>query len=476
MFRRDFLRFSAISATALLATGCKPEEGFAFDGLMGSQSRESEERGALPIPPLAEYTKTEGKKSFDLEVRAAEKNFFGSKMTKTFGVNGDFLGPTIKVNRGDKVWFNVKNSLSEKTTIHWHGLHVDGKNDGGPHQVIPVGESWKTDFEIDQRACTAWYHPHQMDRTGYQVYMGIAGFFLIDDEESKNLPHEYGVDDIPLVIQDRRFSQDGEFRYISSMHDRMMGMAGDVFLVNGAIHPTFEPKNERVRLRVLNGSNSRIYTLGFDNKQEFDVVASDGGILERPTKMKKILVSPGERVEIVVKFSKNSALNLIDYMSETSLMKIETKDLATSKELPEKLAQPFSITPSKNEKLRVFDLSMGRGVALINNKQMSISRIDEEVEIGTSEIWRIRNNQSMMMRMAHPFHIHGCSFEILKREGRPIYAFEKGAKDTVLVASGEVVDVRVIFHKRADKENPYMYHCHNLEHEDLGMMGQFTVT
>lgn len=463
MFRRDFLKYSAITATALFTTGCESAQG-------------SLRNSNLPIPPLAEFESGEGVKHFSLEVKNGKMSFFSNKETQTFGVSADFLGPTIKVSRGDRVFFDVKNSLSDDTTIHWHGLHVEGKNDGGPHQVIKVGKSWSTEFSIDQRACSAWYHSHQMGRTGYQVYMGIAGFFLIDDENSKNLPSRYGVDDIPIVIQDRRFSDDGEFSYVNSMHDRMMGMAGNVFLVNGAINPTFEPTDELVRLRVLNGSNSRIYTLGFDNGQEFDVVASDGGILPSATTMKNILISPGERVEIVVRFPKDSEFNLVDYISENYLMKIKTKNLKPSKKLPEKLAEPFYIAPSKDEKMRVFDLVMGRGVALINNKEMSMSRIDEEVEIGKSEIWRIRNNQSQMMRMAHPFHIHGCSFEIIKRDGRPIYPFEKGAKDTVLVASGEVVDIRVIFHKKANKENPYMYHCHNLEHEDLGMMGQFTVS
>ncbi len=471
MIRREFIKQGVLGGGALMlgsytqlsAYGNKqPQRGIFIDQ-------------DLPIPPLAEYKRVASKKEFSLETKEGTKSFFENTSTKTFGVNGDFLGPTIKVNNGDEIKIDVKNSLNEDTSMHWHGLHVEGKDDGGPHQLINPYRTWSPEFKIDQRACTAWYHPHQMDRTGYQVYMGVSGFFLIDDESSKNLPHEYGIDDIPLVIQDRRFDNSGELEYILSMHDKMMGMRGDTFLINGAIAPTFKAKKELVRFRILNGSNARIYALGFHNGMEFDVVGSDGGLFQKPQRTSKILLSPGERIEIVVRFEKNQEIALFDYISRSSLMKVATKNLEKSPYLPEEIAEPFEIVGSKDEKIRYFDLSMRRGAGLINNKKMDMSRIDEEVELGKSEIWRIRSNQRMMMRMPHPFHMHGCSFLILRRDGRPIYSFEKGAKDTVLIGSGEVADVRVIFHKKADRDNPYMYHCHNLEHKELGMMGQFTV-
>ncbi|MGM0534205.1 MAG: multicopper oxidase family protein [Campylobacterota bacterium] len=470
MVRRHFLQY-----TAAFLGGLTPLYSRDHQSLLLSRQA-AYTNNTLPIPPLAEYKEINGKKQFHLNVRKGEKTFINNVPTKSFGVNGDFLGPTLKVTRGEKIRLSVQNTLDEQTTMHWHGLHVAGKNDGGPHQVIDKDTTFNTEFTVDQRACTAWYHPHQMDRTGYQVYMGIAGFFFIDDKNSQKVPHEYGVDDIPLVIQDRRFDKNGQFDYVSSMHDRMMGVTGDVFLINGAVHPTFTPQKKLVRFRILNGSNSRIYSLGFDNKKAFDVIASDGGFFEKPQTMRNVLLSPGERVEIIVKFHKNEEFKLVDSISKSFLMQLAAKEPGNSAALPKKIAKPFRIAPSADENVRYFDLTMGRGVALINNKKMDMSRIDETVALGTSEIWRIRNNQSRMMRMAHPFHVHGCSFEIIKRDKRPIYPFEQGAKDTVLVAAGEVVDIRVIFHKKAEKNTPYMYHCHNLEHEDLGMMGQFSVT
>jgi FtsP/CotA-like multicopper oxidase with cupredoxin domain len=430
----------------------------------------------LPIPPLADYKLVNGKKRFDLTIKKGEKNFLGDLKTETFGVNGDFLGPTIKVNNKDKVEINVTNKLDEKTTLHWHGLHINGKNDGGPHQIISVNDTWKAKLKIDQRATTAWYHPHFMDKTGYQVYKGIAGFFFIDDENSKKLPNQYGVDDIPLVIQDRRFSYNGSFSYIATMHDKMMGISGNYIFVNGAMTPVFKPTKDQIRFRVLNGSNSRIYMLGFEDEREFSLVATDGGFVEKPLPIKKLLLAPGERAEILIKVTENEKISFVDYLSKSYLIHINSNNtLVNTKSLPTTISKPFNIIPSTNETLREFNLSMGMGQALINGKRMNMNRIDEHIPINTSEIWRIKNTDSMM-NMPHPFHVHGCSFEILSRNGRSPYLFEKGLKDTVLINKGDIVDIRVIFRKRADRDNPYMYHCHNLEHEDLGMMGQFTVS
>lgn len=479
MKRRDFLLYTlAGTGVAFGLNSCGDSDNKEIK--VGESIRASGDlnnlSNPLPIPPLADIHYKNGVKEFSLNLQHGEKNFLEGLTTKTFGVNGDFLGPTIKVHRDDNIAINVTNSLNEATTLHWHGLHVDGKNDGGPHQVMKEGESWKAEFTIDQRASTAWYHPHMMDRTGYQVYMGIAGLFIIDDENSESLPNEYGIDDIPLVLQDRRFNRDGSFSYVETMHDRMMGLSGNFLFVNGSLRPNFKAKKKLTRVRLLNGSNSRIYTLGFENGKIFSLVATDGGFLETPIQLQQLLLSPGERAEILIELEEKEKISLVDFISKSYLMHIEADNkLLPSKEISKKISAPFSIQRSHNENTRMFNLEMGRGMALINGKRMEMNRIDEEVPKGLSEIWRITNIGNMM-RMPHPFHIHGCSFEVLSRNNQAPYAFERGLKDTVLVGDGEVVDVRVIFKKEADINTPYMYHCHNLEHEDMGMMGQFIVT
>lgn len=480
MDRRKFLGYGILNSVGILGlAGCGGDMG-QNNNINTSSNTINEDSSSssfikLPIPPLAEYKIDDGKKIFNLNIQKGQKNFIEDKITPTFGVNGDFLGPTIKVNNQDNVRVNVKNSLDEETTLHWHGLHINGKYDGGPHQIIPVNESWEAKLKIDQRASTAWYHPHTMERTGYQVYMGIAGLFYIEDENSSKLPNEYGVDDIPLVIQDRRFAYNGNFSYVASMHDRMMGMMGNYILVNGAINPTFSPKKTKTRFRILNGSNSRIYMLGFSDNREFSLVATDGGLVEEPLLMKNLLLAPGERAEIVVDVKNGENIALVDFISKNYLMQIDASEtLQNSNPLAKNISESFHIQASENEEIRYFDLSMSMGTALINGKTMDMDRIDEYVPLKRSEVWRVSNTSSMM-NMPHPFHVHGCSFEILSRNGKAPYIFERGLKDTVLVNKDEVVFIRVYFKKTADENNPFMYHCHNLEHEDLGMMGQFIV-
>jgi FtsP/CotA-like multicopper oxidase with cupredoxin domain len=473
MNRRRFIRLSIIAAGSIL--GISAYSNFRKDSL-NQKSFIKNKSSEFPIPPLAKYKIINGKKIFDLTVQKGEKNFLGNFKTPTYGINGDFLGPTIKVTNQDKLEINVTNKLDENTTLHWHGLHIDGKYDGGPHQVISINDTWTAKLNINQRASTAWYHPHLIGRTGYQVYKGIAGLFIIDDENSKKFPNEYGVDDIPLVIQDKRFNNNGELSYISSMHDKMMGITGNYIFINGVLSPVFNPKKSQTRFRILNGSNSRIYMLGFEDEREFSLIATDGGFLEKPLKMTRMVLAPGERAEIVVKVMGDERISLVDYLSKSYLLDIQSKStLEKSKPLPQITSNPFHITPSNNEVIRQFDLNMGMGTATINGKTMDMDRIDEHVPINRSEIWRITNIGGMMS-MAHPFHVHGCSFEIISRNGQSPYIFESGLKDTVLVNKGEIIDIRVIFNDKADKNNPYMYHCHNLEHEDLGMMGQFTVS
>jgi len=431
----------------------------------------------LAIPPILNpIILKNGTKEYNLNVQEGEVEFLKGAQTKTYGVNTDFLGPTIRVKRNDKIKINVKNSLKEETVLHWHGLKVPGINDGGPNRAIPPNATWSTQYKINQRASLCWYHPHTHKKTDFQVYMGIAGLFLIDDEESLNvsLPKEYGKDDIPLVFQDRRFDKDAQFIHKQSMHDVMMGVTGNIFLINGVIDPYVEVSAKIIRFRLLNGANSRIYSFIFNDDRHFYQVAGDSSFLPKPVKMKRLILSPGERAEILVDFSDLAGKEILfgDGLSNKPLLKIKIKnDKAQKFNLPKELTKITEYKEYKNTKRRDFSLDMRPGWLGINGKRMDINRIDEEVTLGQTEIWRIKNPNNM----PHPFHIHGCSFKILSRNSFPSYANEKGLKDTVLVYSNETVELAVQFDYEATKNYPYMYHCHILEHEDAGMMGQFTV-
>lgn len=491
MKRRTFLKKS-LAALALAGAGSSAlsllgRPGFATQALAGDFSK------PLPIPPLLENLDTTGKSAFfTMNAQRGNVSFFPDKTTLTLGYNGSFLGPTIRVRNGQRFQIKVNNNLPQVTTLHWHGLHVPARWDGGPRQPIPAGTAWNPDFVIRQEAATLWYHPHAMGLTGEQVYHGLAGMFFIEDEvsDSLNIPKTYGVDDIPLVIQDRRFFADGQFAYVQNMHDVMNGVVGNYLLVNGTIQPTLTIPKGQVRLRLLNGSNSSIYRIGFDDKRTFHVIASDGGFLKRPVPMNNIMLSAGERAEIVVDFSGESAFALISLLVEQmgsrtfEAMRIAVKGTPEVTTLVQSLRKTEKIPEGEASVHRNFimeTMSMGRGRMgmgmmgrrlTINGKKMDINRIDEQVKLGSTEIWEITNRSAMMMSMPHSMHLHDVQFQILSRNGRLPALHEQGRKDTVLIMPGETVQIISRFH---DYTGIYMYHCHLLEHEDDGMMGQFEV-
>ena len=264
---------------------------------------------ALHIPPEMEYRiQEDGAKEFDLYVQHGETEFYQGQVALTMGVNGSFLGPTIRAKRGERVVLNVHNELKEDTTMHWHGMHVPAEMDGTPHQNIEPSRSWTAEFNITQEAGTMWYHPHTHGNTATQVYKGIAGLFILDDENSEHLdlPDTYGVDDIPLVIQDRLFNEDGTLLY----QIRNGAAYGDTMLVNGTVSPHLEVESRKIRFRILNGSNARIYWLGFEGGRHFQQIATDGGFLDAPVETRRVRLSPGERAEIVVDFSDGETVKL----------------------------------------------------------------------------------------------------------------------------------------------------------------------
>ncbi len=306
----------------------------------------------------------------------------------------------------------------------------------------------------------------------------MAGLFYIEDEVSDklNIPKTYGENDFPIVIQDRNLRNDGQLTYNLNMMSVMHGMQGDTPLVNGAFDPYLEVPKGKIRLRLLNGSNARIFQLKFSNDDDFWQIASDGGFLEKPVKMNQIILGPAERAEVIVDFSSYKQGEKIQlYDQDIDLMNFvvgnKSKEVA---EIPDKLTDIEEINPSKATVTRTFAFQgMGKSVN-INGKQMDMDRIDEEVQLGATEIWEITNTDSGMMGgmgMAHPFHAHGVQFQILERNGKKPPENERGWKDTILVAPGEKVKTIATF----NKDGLFMYHCHILEHEDAGMMGQFRV-
>lgn len=436
---------------------------------------------SLPIPPLLEpEVISDGTKLFLLEADEGERVFQNGKTTRTLGYNGDYLGPTIRFSRGDNVTIRVKNSLRDPTTVHWHGADVPAESDGGPHQGILPGGSWDADFLVRQQATTLWYHPHFIEATAEQVYQGLAGMIIIDDEISGTLglPENYGVDDIPVILQERRFDNSGRFSFRPGRRDLMMGYFGNTVLVNGALSPVKEVPRGPVRLRLLNGSNSSLLRISFEGLPEVQQISSDGGFLERPIGMKFIILSPGERAEVIADFSQATLSRVVlraDSNSGQSYQAMEflpSGSAGTAPGLPETLVTVEKIPESEAVRTRRFALASGMGGRMtINGKTMDMNRIDERVPLGDTEIWEIEN-RSGMMGQPHTFHVHSVQFQVLDINGSPPPPEYAGWKDTVLLWPGDRIRIIARFDTY---KGIFMYHCHLLEHEDTGMMGQFLI-
>jgi blue copper oxidase len=484
-------------------------------------------RPALPIPP---ELRANANGVIVLESRPGSMRFLADKVTATYGINGPYLGPAVRVRRGEKVIAQVTNSLAENTTMHWHGLIIPGANDGGPHQVIAPGKQWQTELAIDQPAATLWFHPHYYPSTAQEVIRGLAGLLIVDDEESARLPlpARWGVDDIPIVIQDRRFTPDGQFFDRMNYVGITFGYIGDTALVNGAIYPEARTARGWLRLRILNGSNARSYYLAASDNRSLYVIGSDGGLLESPVELNEVLVHAGERFEVLVDGRDGRAFDLVTLPNPQAIMRLPPFDqplsLVTIRpdgaegtgQLPSRLAvlPPLPSEPPPVSQQLVMNMfkdaqgmgpvkAAGLGMAAgkidpavvarvtdlivnqpalpeadqlsangVNGKPFSLARMDFSAPRNQDLRWRISEGSDVML---HPVHIHGCQFRIISQDGRPPPAYRAGWKDIAPISAGSASEILVRFPHPAGAQGPYMAHCHILEHEDSGMMAQFTV-
>jgi FtsP/CotA-like multicopper oxidase with cupredoxin domain len=461
--RRQVLR---AAVGAVVVAGCAPEA--RVTSTVGSLDFDRR----LDIPPLAESRVDGGRRVFELTARAGRREFRPGRVATTWGVNGDYLGPTVRARRGERVLMNVHNELDEPTTIHWHGMHLPAVADGGPHQPIEPGSTWSPSWRINQPAATLWYHPHPHGRTERHTYRGLAGLFIVDDEQEAalDLPRTYGVDDIPVIVQDKRFDDDGSFV------DGVPGPAGrlgDTLLVNGTLSPHLPVTTRRIRLRLLNASTARTYSFGLSDGRDFALVGTDGGLLGAPSEVDHVQLSPGERAEIVVLVGPGERVVLRSTPpslgtpgevtrragGEDSFDVLQLRAAAVldgPATVPNRLVDVPRLAPGTAT--RSFRL-LGRS---INGAKMSMDRIDEVVTVDTTEVWEVVNRAEQ----PHNFHVHGVQFQVT---GTPAW------KDTVYLPPKQPVRLVLRFTEYTDPAVPYMYHCHLSMHEDQGMMGQFVV-
>jgi len=454
----------------------------------------------LPIPTLIDAAKQGN--AVNLKAASGRHAFIEGKPTRTYGYSAPVLGPVIRLRRGDEVQMSVENALNTVTTVHWHGLLAPGHNDGGPQQLIQPGEIWRPVLKINQPAATLWFHPHPHHDTARQIYMGLTGLIIVDDgsDARLDLPRTYGVDDLPIILQDRSFDSDGSIGYHNkdlNALDIAYGARGETVIVNGAIAPVAKVPASLVRLRLLNAANAQNFELRFTDRRTFHVIASDGGFLSAPVMVTQLMISPAERFEILVDFADGEAVALetgpdeemgvfgrlapdgsADYVTVMQFEPTLTKSLV--KRAPDRLPELAATTLASAVQRRQFVLDSGlcagrqqagshRDIPAligINGRAFDPTRVDVETKLETTEIWEITS-----IGMAHPFHVHGALFRILSIEGAPPPAHLTGWKDTVLVE--DKAELLVTFNQPATREHPFMYHCHILEHEDAGLMGQY---
>ena len=451
----------------------------------------------LPIPTLIDAAKQGN--AVKLRVVSGRHAFVHGKPTRTYGYSAPVLGPVIRMRRGDEIEMTVENALDSVTTVHWHGLLVPGDSDGGPHQLIHPGDRWRPILKLDQPAATLWFHPHPHHDTARQIYMGLTGMIIVDDgtDARLGLPRTFGIDDLPLILQDRSFASDGSIEYETDGLDIVYGARGDTVIVNGVIAPLAKVPPGLVRLRLLNAANAQNFQLRFSDQRTFHVIASDGGFLPAPVAATQLTISPAERFEVLVDFANGKAVALETGPDEemgifgrlapdgsaddVPVMRFETTTTKPFvKEMPTRLVDLSPASQASAVARRQFIVNSGicmnrtqagehaDMVALtgINGKTFDMARIDVETNLGTTEIWEV-----ISAGMAHPFHIHGALFRILSIAGAPPPPHLTGWKDIVLVE--DKAELLVSFNQPATRDHPFMYHCHILEHEEAGLMGQY---
>ena len=461
---------------------------------------------AFGTPVAAQYNPlkipdTLSGKNFDLVLKDTFTQLRPGNQTITGSINNmSFWGPTLFINKDDTVHMNVTNKLNDTTTLHWHGMHLPAVMDGGPHQVIPPNTLWKPYWKITNQAGTYWYHPHLHEMTLEHISKGLGGLIIVRDakEASLALPRTYGVDDIPLVLTSRRYTALNQFQTVATSY-------GDYMLTNGTPDAEVSLPKQYVRLRILNAEIERAYDLGFSDGRTFYIIANDGGLLNAPVAVTRVMLAVGERIEIMVNLGGDAIGSSFDLKAFNSgktlgfpggepnttgefgslLNNIDFGVLHINVVAP--TASPITSVPSTLESNTYWTASSATTTKTVlvtngtpggapfdlDNTPFNITTINKTVDLNAIEKWTITNNNVF----GHTFHIHDVQFKIVARNGSAsaVGAHESGWKDVLFLPRNENVSFVAKFDDYADPIHPFMYHCHFANHEDGGMMGQFVV-
>ncbi|MBS0325262.1 MAG: multicopper oxidase domain-containing protein [Proteobacteria bacterium] len=414
-----------------------------------------------------------------------------------------YLGPTLELRRGERVRIEFVNRTGESSIVHWHGMIVPARADGHPRFAIPSGQTFIYEFTVRNPAGTYLYHPHPDGRTGRQVYLGLAGLLIVRDDEERAVGLPDPSYQLSLVIQDRRIDEDNALRFSPTMMDAMSGVLGDTVLTNGVADAAFSVAPRTYRLRVANVSNARIYKLAWSDGGPLRAIASDSGLFDREQGMQTrpyVVLAPFQRVELLEDFAGRANAGRLSLISESfadpggmmgmmgggmmgggmmgrrqgerlQIARFTIAGRSSMSSEPLTLPRAERSTPRGGRELQT-RLEFRRMLGLLNGRTFAMDAVapDEVLPLDQESRWAFVN-ETGGMAMPHPMHIHGVRFRILGRRGDAPTdlrdgLIDAGYHDTVLVFPGERVWVGVA----PTEPGMFMYHCHNLEHEDGGMM------
>lgn len=540
MKRRKFLQYAAVSGLGILGGGYlyKYATNTRQNNFLGTAAaaRNAARHTALLIPgnsgplgilDMSDARLTLNARSTTLPLIPGKQSPFLIYETK-YGDKG-YQNPIIRIKRGNQFNARLQNDLNEPTIIHWHGLHVPGMMDGHPRTTIAAGAHYDYAFTVTNRGGMYWYHTHAHNLTAKQAYFGLAGVFMVEDEDETTLRNtlqlEPGVTELPLLIQDKQFNSAGELAYASNPMQQMMGQLGDTILVNLTPQPQLDIANRLYRFRILNGSNSRIYKLAFIHRGKtlpYTIIGTDAGLLDRPYTAQEVFLAPAERLDILFDASqlhageevllKSLAFDAMEggMMSgmggmmggmsgmgemggsslalgaEFEIMKlvVASQGAGVPTPLPGRLST-IARNDTTGAAVRNINLTMQRMRWLINGESFKMDSYPIQSRSNSVELWDIQNAK---MSMPHPMHMHGFSFQVVNRRNSPSQVrklaqdtsgrliTDLGWKDTILVWPGETVRIATDFTNVYKGDQIYLFHCHNLEHEDQGMMVNHRVT
>jgi bilirubin oxidase len=487
MDRRRFLHYAAaLAGFPFLARAA------GMDHHMGHGAPAPASAGTPPVltkgrplpalPRLANRSRKAGRFEATLVAAPGKANFAADRRaTPVWAYNGKVPGPLIEVYEGDWVEIAFTNHLPQPTTIHWHGLPVPANQDGNPHDAVAPGATRHYRFRLPEgSAGTYWYHPHPHGHTSEQVFRGLAGAFIV---RSRKDPLA-GFAERNLLLSDLRLAGNGEIapNGPADWHD---GREGDHVLVNGALEPSIVlGKGETQRWRVWNATSARILQLALPG-HEVKLVGTDGGLIEAPRSIERLILAPGERAELLVtgRFSDKAAglvalpytrgkmMHPEDSTPRVLASVVESIGATAQPAIPSRLRSIKALPAAAVKRKLEFSENMAdpKAMFLINGRTFNMRRVDFVSKLGQVEEWDIISNA----HMDHPFHVHGTQFQVVARneDGKWRAELFLAWRDTVNVPANQAVRIRL----RQELPGLRMFHCHILEHEEQGMMGQFEV-